>query len=90
MAVVNRCDIATELDQANGLTPDYDVQDCLDDLTSLSSSTEISSLQVRMKAISQEFDANRFLETNRTTYTVQARYSTGIIASTSRGTYLYT
>ena len=43
-----------------------------------------------MKAISQEFDANKYLETEHTLYSIQARYKTGLIADTSRGAFIYT
>ena len=34
VALVNRCDIAEQVDQENGLVPNYNTTPCLDDLTS--------------------------------------------------------
>ena len=90
VAIVNRCDIATQVDLENGLVPNYDVESCLDDLTTEDAADEIEQLKVSLKVISQEFDANIYLETEHTVYSIQARYKTGLMAHTSRGAFVYT
>lgn len=52
VAVVNRCDIATQVDREHKLTPGYEVSECLDDLTTSEAVDQIESLRVGSKLFS--------------------------------------
>ena len=84
MGQVNRCDIAQQIDLEFGLTPSYLEDDsCLEDLTSDEAATQIESLAVTFRMLSSEFSPYYYYDKGTLRFTVQSRYQTGIITSTT-------